>query len=91
MQPTDADEAFDDLVRRQIIQAFGSETFTGPEFSTAPGSYLAARAEADAEYAAFKADVQERGETVAAGLSAHLIACGQLPEGVTLRWEQADD
>ncbi len=91
MQPTDADEAFDDLVHRQIIQAFGRDVADSPEFSTEPGSYPAARAEFDADCVTFKSDVQKRAEEFAAEYMAHLVARGRLPEGVALRWGQADD
>ena len=90
MHPTDADSTFDDLVQRQLIEAYGPDTFSGPEFSTAPGSYLAARVEADAEHEAFKSAIPARAEEFAAGYTAGLIACGRLPEGVTLQWERAD-
>lgn len=83
MQPTDADSTFDDLVRRQLIEAYGPETFTGLEFSTEPGSYLAARAEADAEYARFKAETRARAEAAAGRLN----AAGILPNGCQLTWE----
>ena len=82
MQPTDADSTFDDLVRRQLIEAYGPETFTGPEFSTEPGSYLAARVEADAEYARFKAEMAGR----AAATAERLNAAGILPDGYQLEW-----
>jgi hypothetical protein len=91
MEPATADEAFDDLVRRQIIQAF-TLTPEGAEevFSTKPGSYGAAHAEYRAELEDFKADVQSRAEEFAAKYAAQMVACGRLPEGVTLRWERAD-
>ena len=91
-QPTDADSTFDDLVRRQIINAYGLDADAAEEvFSTEPGSYGAAHAEYQAQYEAFKAAVPARAEEFAAGYAAGLIACGRLPEGVTMRWERADN
>jgi hypothetical protein len=91
MDPATADEAFGGLVRRQIIQAFALTPEESEEvFSTEPGSYGAARAEYEAEFEAFKASAQERAEEFAAGYTAQMVACGRLPEGVTMRWEPAD-
>jgi len=91
MQPTTADEAFDDLVRCEIIQAFALTPEDVEEvFSTEPGSYGAARIEADAEFEAFKAEIPARAEEFAAEFTARMAACGRLPEGVTMRWERAD-
>jgi hypothetical protein len=91
MQPTTADEAFNDLVRRQIIQAFALAPEDAEEvFSTEPGSYGAAYAEYQAEFEAIKAETQVRAEELAAEFTAQMIACGRLPECVTMRRELAD-
>jgi len=92
MQPTTADEAFDGLVRRQIIQAFALAPEDVEEvFSTEPGSYGAAHAEYQAKFKAFKAEIPARAEEFAAEFTARMVACGRLPEGITMRWERTDD
>ena len=86
MQIPDEHDDLRDLVRQQVVDAYGPDILDSPEFSTGPGSYLAARAEADAEYEAFQDALPARFETAAREVERRMYAAGVLPEGMRFGW-----
>lgn len=80
------DSSFDDLILRQIAAAYGPEVFDSPEFSTEPGSYLAARAAYEAEKADFAAALPACMLQAAHQVTDRLVADGLLPADVTIAW-----
>lgn len=76
------DDEFSDRLREQVLKAYGFDSMEEVDEAFDPdGSYRAARAELDAEEAAYRAALPGRMQEAVTRATEHMRATGELPPG----------